>query len=196
MNKSIEKILVDIIKHELELPDNYGTTSNGDVIPSVIIYGQNIKLFNTSKLQITVKTVSSRTYSNRNEFKVNPNPTALDGSDAYLEIQDINQQRMMQIDCYSRNNEARERFWEVTAALKSTYAEQQMDIYNFKIGTMTNDVNLSGVDGGSDINRFTVSFNVLIHFQKIKTIDYYDKFAAEVYNERGKLSEFKIPEST
>ena len=40
MQKSIEKILVDIIKHELNLPDNYGTTSKGDVIPSVIIFAK------------------------------------------------------------------------------------------------------------------------------------------------------------
>lgn len=195
MNKSIEKIFVDILKHELNLPDNYGTTSKGDVIPTVIIYAQNIKLFNTDKLQITVKTVSSRTYSNRCETIPNPKPTAQDGSDAFLEVQDINQQRMMQIDCYSRNNDARERFWEVTAALKSTYAEQQMDKYNFKIGTLTNDVNLSGIDGGSDINRFTVSFNVLVHYQKTKAIDYYNKFPSEVYTERGKVAEFEITES-
>ena len=181
MQRSIEKIFVDIIKHELNLPDNYGTTSNGDVIPSVIIYGQNIKLFNTDKLQITVKTVNARDYSNRSEIK--------ELEKGFTEIQDINQSRMMQIDVYSRNNDARERFWEVSAALKSNYAQQQMDLYNFKIGTITNSVNLSGMDGGSDINRFTISFNVLIHFQKRTIIDYYDKFRATLDNERGRIAD-------
>ena len=194
MNKEIEKIFVDIIKHELKLPNDYGTTSRGDVIPTVVIYGQNIKLFNTDKLQVTVRTVSAKTYSNRSEFKENPKPIAVDGSDAFMEIQDVNQQRMMQIDCYSRNNDARERFWEITAALKSNYAEQQMDKYNFKIGTMSNSINLSGLDGGSDINRYTVTFNVLVHYQKITYIDYYDKFPAKVYTEKGKIAEFQIPE--
>ena len=73
MQKEIEKIFVDIIKHELNLPDNYGKTSKGDIIPTVIIAAQNIKLFNTNKLQITVKTLSSRNYSNRSEVKENPN---------------------------------------------------------------------------------------------------------------------------
>ncbi len=59
MKKSIEKIIVDIIKHELDLPDNYGKTSKGDIILSIIIYGQNINLFNTDKMQITGRTVSS-----------------------------------------------------------------------------------------------------------------------------------------
>lgn len=181
MRKSIEKILVDIIKHELNLPDNYGTTSNRDQIPSVIIYSQNIKLFNTSKLQITVRAVSVDVYSNRSQFVTN-----LDGT--YSEIQDLNLQYMMQIDCYSRNNDARDRFWEVTAALKSTYAQQQMDLYNFKLATITHSNNISGIDGGSDINRYTITFNALTHEQKITQIDYYDKFRMTAENENGQFA--------
>ena len=184
MRKSIEKILVDIITHELNLPETYGTTSKGDAIPCVVIYGQNIKLFNTDKLQITVKTVSSRTWSNRNEVKT------VDG--VFTEIQDINQARIMQIDCYSRNNDARDRYQEIPMALRSVYAQQQMDLYNFKIGTMTNEINISGIDGASDINRFTITFNVLIHFQKTKSVDYYDKFEVTAEDELGLFADIKI----
>ena len=187
MQQSIEKILVDIITHELNLPETYGKTERGDVIPCVVIYAQNIKLFNTDKIQITVKTVNSRVFSNRTEFIENKNATAQDGSDAYIERQDINQSRLMQIDIYSRNNEARERFWEVTTALNSVYAQQLMDKYNFKIGVLTNEVNISGLDGGSDINRYTISFNVLIHFTKTKYINYYDKFKVTANNEQGQF---------
>lgn len=190
MQRSIEKILVDIIKHELNLPDNYGTTSNGDVIPSVIIYGQNIKLFNTDKMQITVRTVSQRVWSNRNEFK----DITVSQQTNYKEIQDINESRFMQVDVYSRNNDARERFWEVSMALRSVYAEQQMDLYNFKIGTITNSQNTSGLDGGSDINRFTISFNVLTHQHKEKAVDYYDKFETTFNNEQGQFADVNIPD--
>ena len=189
MRKSIEKILVDIIKHELNLPDTYGTTSKGDAIPTVIIYAQNIKLFNTDKLQITVKTVGIDTYSNRSEFKTNPDNT-------YSEIQDLNLQYMMQVDCYSRNNDARNRFWEVTAALKSTYAQYQMDLYNFKIGTITRTNNISGIDGGSDINRYSITFNVLTHEQKTTIIDYYDKFRVTANDEGGKFADISNYSST
>lgn len=189
MQKSIEKILVDIIKHELNLPDNYGKTSNGDTIPTVIIYGQNIKLFNTDKMQITVRTISQRVWSNRNEYK----EITTGQTSTYNEIQDINESRLMQIDVYSRNNDARDRFYEVTMALRSIYAEQQMDLYNFKIGSLTNTQNISGIDGGSDINRFTISFNVLTHQQKIKNIDYYDKFETTFNNEQGQFGDLKVP---
>lgn len=192
MQKSIEKILVDIIKQELTLPDNYGRTPRGDVIPSVIIYAQNIRLFQTDKLQITVKTISEQIYSNRTEFIENPNPVDPDGKDAFLEVQDVNEGRMMQIDVYSRNNEARERHHEVTMALNSVYAQQQMDLYNFKIGTISNSVNISGIDGGSDINRFTTTFNVIIHHQKIKPVDYYNKFETTINSEHGQFADFEI----
>lgn len=179
MNKEIEKIIVDTINHELDLPLDYGKDSKGNVIPCVTIYAQNIKLFNTDKLQITVKTLSTQDYSNRTLTK------EIDGE--FFEIQDINQSRMMQIDVYSRNNEARQRFWEVSAALNSTYAQRQTDLYNFKIGTISRGVNLSGLDGGSDINRYTITFNVLIHYQKQKPIDYYDTFPLELNTEHEEI---------
>lgn len=182
MNKSIEKILVDIIKHELDLPDNYGKTERGDIIPSVIIYGQNIKLFNTDKLQITVKATDFTTYSNRNDFQTN-----LAGD--FTEIQNLNQSCTIQIDCYSRNNDARDRHHEIIMAMNSVYAHQQMDLYNFKLGLVGNTVNISGIDGGSDINRFTTTYKAIIHHQKSKVIEYFDKFRVQVSNENGKFAD-------
>lgn len=179
MQKPIEKILVDIIKHELNLPDNYGKTSNDDVIPSVIIYAQNIKLFNTNKLQVTVRAGSFKTWSNRNTTK------EING--VFSEVQNINQSCMIQIDVYSRNNDARDRHHEIIMAMNSNYARQQMDLYSFKLGIIGNTVNNSGIDGGSDINRFTITYNALIHYQKIKPIDYYDKFHITANNERGEF---------
>ena len=187
MQKSIEKIIVDIIKHELVLPENYGVTSNDDVIPSVIIYSQNIKLFNTDKLQITVRTVSQRVWSNRNQTK--------EVNGEFTEVQDINESRMMQVDVYSRNNDARERFWEVQTALNSVYAHQMMDKYNFKLSNITNAQNISGIDGASDINRFAITFTALTHQQKIKSVDYYDKFSATYNDEDGQFAESHVPQT-
>ena len=188
MQKQIEKIFVDIIKNCMNLPNDYGTTSTGDIIPSVLIYAQNIKLFNTDKLQITVRTTRMHVYSNRSEVK-----ELIDNNENtyFAEIQDLNVQRMMQIDCYSRNNDARDRFWEVAAALKSDYANQMMDLYNFKIANISDSYNTSGLDGGSDINRFTTTFNVLSFERKITPINYYDKFRVTAETERGGFMDIK-----
>jgi len=99
MKKEIEKIFVDLITQSLNLPLNYGLDKDGNEIPCVIIKSQNLKLFNTPKLQITVSTVSNNVYSNRKEY------FEQDGN--YYERLMLNEQRLMQIDVYSRNNEAR-----------------------------------------------------------------------------------------
>lgn len=181
MQKSIEKILVDIIQTCLNLPETYGTTSRGDVIPCVVIYNQNIKLFNTDKLQVTVRTISEEVWSNRSQYITNSDGT-------YTETQDLNLSCLIQIDCYSRNNDAREKHKQIAAALHSTYAQQQMDLYNFKLATLPSFSNISGIDGGSDINRYTATFKVLTHESYTTEVDYYDKFEMTAEDERGQFA--------
>ena len=67
MKIEIEKIFVELIQKSLNLPDNYGKDNDGNTIPCVIIKSQNIKLFNTPKIQITISTLSNQIYSNRKE---------------------------------------------------------------------------------------------------------------------------------
>lgn len=173
----VEKILVNLITDYMDLPDNYGTDKYGNEIPCVCIANQNIKLFNTNHLQITVQTLSNQLYSNRRYYY---SETDSDNVEHFYERVSINEQKQMQIDCYSRNNEARERYNEVQMALNSTKAEELQDKYQFKIGIISNVSNLSGMDGGSEINRYTIRFNCLVGSEKVKEIDYYDTFRTTV----------------
>ena len=176
MQKDIEKIFVNLITKQLKLPDNYGTDENGNQIPCVIIKAQNIKLFNTPHLQITISTVSNNVYSNRREtFE-----EVIDGKTKFFERLLLNEQRLMQIDIYSRNNEARERLAEVQTALTSTLAQELQDLYQFKIAKISNAVNLSGLDGGSDLNRYAIRFNCICWQEIINEIDYYSTFRTTV----------------
>lgn len=178
MNKEIEKIFVDLIQTSLDLPNDYGEDPNGNVIPCVTIKSQNLKLFNTTKLQITVSTLQNQIFSNRKEYR----EEVIDDVTKYYEDIYINENRTMQIDIYSRNNDARVRFPEVQACLNSTYAEQLQDKYQFRIGTISNAVNLSGLDGGSDINRFTIRFQCLTWNKYTKEVDYYNSFRTQARN--------------
>lgn len=178
MNKEIEKIFIELIQRQLDLPNNYGKDDKGNVIPCVCIKAQNIKLFNTDKLQITVSTLSSNVYSNRTETK----EIIKNNQEHFVEETYLNERRSMQIDVYSRNNEARQRFPEVQAALSSTLAEQLQDKYQFRIGKISQATNTSGLDGGSDINRYTIRFDCLSWFKVTKDIDYYDTFRTQARN--------------
>ena len=178
MNKEIEKIFVDLIQTSLGLPNDYGEDPNGNVIPCVTIKSQNLKLFNTTKLQITVSTLQNQIFSNRKEYR----EEVVNDVTKYYEDIYINENRTMQIDIYSRNNDARTRFPEIQACLNSTYAEQLQDKYQFRIGVISNAVNLSGLDGGSDINRFTIRFQCLTWNKYTKEVDYYNSFRTQARN--------------
>lgn len=198
MQKEIEKIFVDLIQKELNLPNNYGTDAQGNIIPCVTIKAQNIKLFNTPHIQITVSTASNNVFANRKEYfeETVIDPDTQGETTTFYERLMLNEQRVMQIDVYSRNNEARERFWEIQAALTSTLAEQYQDEYQFRIGKISHSINLSGLDGGSDINRFTIRFNCLTWQEKINAVDYYHTFRTTAETERGKFADFTIQDNT
>lgn len=176
MLQEIEKIIADLVRTYLSLPEEYGKDENGNSIPTVVIRGQNIKLFNTPHVQITIATIASNTFANRREHfeeveVENEQPVV-----KYYERICLNTQHQMQIDVYSRNNEARQRYWEVQAALNSTYSQQLQDRYQFRISKMSTSSNTSGLEGGSDINRYSIRFNCLVWEEKVTPIDYYDSF--------------------
>lgn len=193
MQKPIEKIICELIQKSLNLPDNYGKDPDGNTIPCVTIRAQNIKLFNTPNLQITVQTVSNQVYANRKEY-FEENITGGDGEPVttYNERLMLNEQRLMQIDAYSRDNSARDRAWEIQAALTSTIAEQLQDKYQFRIAKISNGTNTSGLEGGSDINRFSIRFNCLTWQEKVNRIDYYTTFRTQASTERGMFADFTI----
>lgn len=175
MERSIENIIVDLVQKELSLPDNWGYDPQGNEIPCVIIKSQNIKLFNTPNIQITISTLRNRIFSNRLEHR----QEIVEDVTKYYEDVYINEDRTMQIDIYSKNNDARNRFPEVQACLGSTYAEQLQDKYQFRIGKISDAVNLSGLDGGSEINRFTIRFQCLTWNKYTKEVDYYQSFRTQ-----------------
>ena len=96
-------------------------------------------------------------------------------------------QETMQIDVYSRNNEARQRYPEVQACLNSTYADQLQDKYQFRIGIISDAVNLSGLDGGSDINRYTIRFQCITWNKYTKEVDYYTSFGTQARNTNSNI---------
>ena len=199
MQKEIEKVFVDLIQKSLNLPNNYGLDNEGNVIPCVTIKAQNIKLFNTPNIQITVSTASSNVFANRKEyFEVSTeDPETHVVTTKYYERLMLNDQRIMQIDVYSRNNEARQRFPEIQACLTSTPAEQYANDYQFRIGKISNTFNLSGLDGGSDINRYTIRFNCLHWFEKVNEVDYYGTFETTAQeNPTSTFADFTIKNNT
>lgn len=187
MQLELENILVNLFTEYMQLPANYGIDKDGNEIPVIIIYGQNIKLHNTPKMQITVNVLNTQAYSNNSEFKnagddVNPSYVS---NDTQLE------QAIVQVDVYSANNEARKRYKEVQTCLTSLLAEQYQDKYQFKISQISDVTNTTGLDGAAYLNRYSIRFNCLTWFNNQVPINYYEKFPYTVQSEKGLIFEQK-----
>ena len=153
--KIIEKYIVDILTHELELnPDH------------IWIWSQNRKLpDNAEGLYCTVGEINSRIVSAKSMYKDEK------------EVQEIYEFCDVQIDLMSYSNEARDRRSEIIMALNSFYAKESMEKGQYRIYEIPhNMVNMSHLFGGSQINVWSLVITCDILSRKIKDALYYNKF--------------------
>jgi hypothetical protein len=163
MNKEPIKIIADIIKHELLLLDD-----------EIYIYNQDFKVPNKQGLFVVIIAEDSNAYSANSRVEGSQETTAVLTHESY----DIN--------IMSKNNEARLRKDEVYMALVSQYAQQQQDLYQFRIAQIPNNVmNLSEIEGAGMLNRFMINVSVMAWIKRTKEIDYFDKFSTNTKTQSG-----------
>lgn len=160
----VEEYIVDIIRAEMELDRQH-----------VWIQSQNRKIPpNTEDLFVVVGCVDFKPISSKSYFDPN---TDSERQVAYGRAQ-------IQVDIFSRSNEARVRRAELLMALNSFYSKGVQDKKQFKIFELPSSfVNLSGLAGGSDINRFALRFYAMISEVKEKSSSYYEVFNETIYSE-------------
>lgn len=182
MNKLPEQIVVDILTREMALPTN-----------TIWIRDQNRKIPNDTGLYVIVGMVDT--------------PVVLSNTVRMIEVGDVQKEvavvqtrENIQIDILSRSNSAILRRYEVLTALKSIYAMQQQELYEFKLArSPISFVNSSDAEGGSTLNRFSITISALVWYKIEKnTEEYYDEFATRVddettIGEENGLIEFTIP---
>jgi hypothetical protein len=179
MDSLPEQILVDIIRQEMELDQN-----------SVWIRDQNKDIPADNGLYVVVGLSDSIPISSANSFD----------SVAMTEIQQVIVCENIQIDIFSRSKDLISRRWEVMAALHSVLSRQAQEANNFKIFKMPKSfVNASSAEGGSNINRYTMTFACHVWYRKEKVLqspngDYYDDFTQEVDDEASIIADTEIIE--
>lgn len=173
----IERILQLLLLSELNLPENYGTANN-KIIPSVYVYSPLISLGNTNKLQIGIKSINSTIVANNTYERT----VVIEGTETYQEVKECTINDMIQIDIMSKNNDAKNRRYEVVTALTSNYAKQLQDKYNVRLFDIPSNVtNTQRAEGAANIYRYTLTLTAQYMKVYTKTIDYYNKFS---YNGR------------
>lgn len=157
----VENYVVDIIRNEMGLDQNH-----------IWIRAQNRKIPpNANELFVVVGAVDFNPISSKSYYD----------STTDKERQVVYGRAMLQVDIFSRSTEARTRRAEVLMALNSFYSQEIQNMYQFRIFEIPSSfLNTSELEGGSDINRFTIRFYSMCSEVKEKTTAYYDTFNAEI----------------
>jgi len=172
MNSLAEQIIVDILVQEMALsPQN------------VWVHDQNLKIPNTKDLFAVVGMVDSKVIAvNKQEVSITT------PKDTLLEKMMVVTKDNIQIDIFSYTTEAITRRWEVLAALASTYSVQKQEENDFKIFRLpANFVNSSAAEGGSNLNRFSLTIACHVWYRKEKALSrnkIFDKFDGRVDDEQ------------
>lgn len=168
------QIMVNVIVREMALDAQ-----------RVWVRNQNKKLPTDNELFIALGPerqvpLSSKTYMEQREVVNPPNPIIYQ----QWEVNRTQLREAIRVDVFSRNNDALFRNWEVLAALRSIYCQQMQEQNSFKIGRLPDSfIDTSAAEGGSNINRFTITFPCIAWYKKDKLLssgDYYDDFDTRV----------------
>ena len=168
----IEEYIVDIIRKELNLSQQ-----------NVWIHSQNRKIPpESTELYCTVGCVDFMPISSKSTFKF-IDATQTD-PEYGTEIQTVYGRASVQIDLLSRSNESRIRRAELLMALNSYYSKSMQEQHQFRIFELPSRfINTSGLEGGSEINRFSIIIRAMISEDKVKESDYYDTFNANILSQ-------------
>jgi len=188
MNNLASQIFVDILKHEMEISND-----------RIALDDLNWRIPDTEDIIITVGLADAQPMSNQSYLR--------EDETGVYEVNRVTMRENIQIDIMSRGVVAMQRRWEVLAAVKSIYAQQQMEINSFKIFAIpTAFVNTSAAEGGSQLARYTLTIPCHVWYKKEKLLsatggDYYDEFETRVDDEKtigepDGLIEFTINEDT
>ena len=184
-----EKIIQNILLHELELPRTYGKDKRGFIIPSVYVYSPDVACGYTDKLQICIQSIGSKVLANSNTTKTI--------NKEFTEVKEVILQDTIQLDIFSRNKDAKLRRFEVITALHSIYAQElqeQNAISIFQIPSRMNSTSI--IEGSARIYRYSLTFEVRYKHEYTKVVDYYDKFNFSYgVDDVGNPNTFKIPDS-
>lgn len=177
----IEEYIVDIIRKEMNLNQQ-----------NIWIHSQNRKIPPQSQeLYVTVGCVDFLPISSKSRFKM---VDATQTEPEYgTEIQTVYGRASVQIDILSRSREARIRRAELLMALNSYYSKEVQDKKQFRIFELpARFINTSSLEGGSEINRFSLIIRAMISEDKVKETDYYDTFNAKIWAEGKGVEEIVL----
>lgn len=149
------QLFCDVIKNEMDLDDD-----------QVYIYNQKYNIPTDDRLYIAIGVLFCKPFGNSSRFS----------GDGDEELS-ANFQATLSVNILSRGLDALNRKEEIVLALRSVYAQQQMEVNSFYIAPLPgNFVSLSEEDGSAIPFRFNISVAIHYFVKKAKGVEYYDDF--------------------
>lgn len=155
-------IIKQILCQEMQLPKT-----------RIWAYNSNVDLPTDSKMFIILHYGERRPISNTIKYK----PT----KDGMQEVQSMNVQEEIIISMISRSTEARERAYEAHLAMNSTFARNLQFKEHIHISILGEVWDASFLEATSRMNRFDAKIRVFKSYDKVKSVDYYDKYQLETW---------------
>lgn len=155
-------IIKQIIDEEMNMPKN-----------RVWAYNANVDLPKDNRLFIVLSYGMRRPISNTIKYKTTKN--------GMEEIQSMNVCEDVIISLLSKNTEARDRAHEIHMAMNSTFARNLQMKEHIHISILGDVWDASFLEATSRINRFDAKIRVFRSYDKVKAVDYYDKFKFETW---------------
>lgn len=180
MDSLAEQVIIDIIRQFMDLgAQRAWVRSQNHRIP------EDDGLFIIAGLTYAPRVMSSQSYLEQRIVPPVIDPPAPEIVQQW-EISRVQMAENIQVDIFSRNNEALMRRWEIVAAMTSIYSEQQQEANVFRIFRQpATFLNTSDAEGGSNLNRFSITFPCFVWYKKERLLtasggDYYDDFTTRV----------------
>lgn len=157
-------IIKTILDEEMQMPKG-----------RVWAYNANVDLPKDDKLFIVLSYGERKPISNNIKYVLTP--------DGMNEVQTMNVCEDVIISLLSKNTEARDRAHEPHLALGSTFSRNLQFKEHIHISLLGEVWDASFLEATSRINRFDVKCRVFKSYDKIKSVDYYDKYQFESWTE-------------
>lgn len=177
--REVVKVIGDILASEL------GLVSSGKN-SQIMLTNERFNIPPTPGLYIAISYVDGKPIANNNYF---------DGN-TVIETQQVVMLYHVQIDMMSFDFSARTRKEEVYLALRSLFAQAQMEINNMQVARMPAAfVDASSLEASKMLNRFTMTIGVTAMITKAKSVaDIYDTFPFQFDENDGGQSPVLEPE--
>lgn len=151
-------IIADIIKTELKLDNK-----------QVYIYNQEFNIPQDDRVRIAVGFMGVKPYSQNLEI--------ICENDKMFEVKSVNSVYEVEINIFSKSEEALHRKEEVLLALQSQYSRSQQILNGMSFARIpTQFVNLSLVEGAAILFRFNILFKMHYNEETKREVEYFDRF--------------------